>query len=65
MLRRTTIVVCVLSLVVSAGAIASATSYTFVTLNYLGGDTGGSGLGVSRVGGVPEVARARITRSRT
>ena len=56
MLRRTTIVVCALSLALSMGAIASATTYTFATLYYSSGDAQSFGQAVNRVAGVPAVA---------
>ena len=54
MLRRATIVVCVLSLAVSSALVASATTYTFTTLLPAGSDTMSLGMGVNTVGGVPE-----------
>ena len=53
MLRRTTIVVCVLFLMSSVAAIASATTYTLTTLSPAGSDTQSCGTALALVGGVP------------
>ena len=53
MWRRTTIVVFVLFLMFSVAAIASATTYTFTTLNPAGSDTQSCGTALALVGGVP------------